>query len=116
MGSSRKFKRERQREQYGKFSQAWRDEKRFQQYLVNVQGSKIVQEDERQVIVDPDGNRVPILGRKPTFREWSAENQRRTIQQQIQEKKRVDIDDLSWEEDTVRQNSRSASTEDVSGS
>jgi hypothetical protein len=123
MGLNRKMKRAKAKAQYEKFSRAWNDEKRFQKYMVEVQGAQVVDtnaKDEstgkyRQVIVNPDGGDMPVLGRRPTFQMWQAAMQNHTkAQQSIQEEKKVDVEDLSWEEDTVRQNSHSTSETDVS--
>lgn len=121
MGFNRKLKRAKAKKQYEKFSRAWNDERRFQSYMVDVQGAEVValgkNEDGeiRQAIVNPDGgDPMPVLGRRPTFQVWQrAVNNQKQVQQSVQDKK-VDVDDLSWEEDTVRQNSHSASEKDAS--
>lgn len=112
----RSLKRSAKKAQYEKFSRAWKDEKRFQKYLIEVQEAPVVYDGKTpdgnptEYIVSPEGERIPVLGRKPTFAMWNraVDNQQR-MQQSVQDTKKAEVDDLSWEEDTVRQNSRSTS-------
>jgi len=96
----RKFKREQLKQQYAKFAQAWRDEKRFQNYLIENQGAEVKNGE----IVGPDGEKVPVLGKKPTFAMWVAAKKNQQQALQAQSEKKVEVEDLSWEEEQVRQN------------
>jgi hypothetical protein len=83
---------------YSRFCQAWKDEKRFQKYLVETQGAKIVVDDGRKFVENAEGQRSALLGQRPTFNMWMKMNAAAAEQQTLQDDKQVGVDDLSWSE------------------
>jgi hypothetical protein len=110
MGVARSIKRAQQKLKYQKFAKAWRDEKRYQKYLVDIQGAKVELTGEKidenngpvKVIVAPNGDKSPMLGRKPTFGMWKVAVDNKEVVEQpkqaekVTSEKQVEVDGLDW--------------------
>ncbi len=91
MGLKRKIQRNQLRLQYARFSDAWSNEKRYQQYLL-ANGEKLEVGHQE-------------LGRKPTFAMWlqAAKNKQLdaktgvVVPQEAQDPKRVEVEKTDWE-------------------
>lgn len=86
---ARKIERSKLRVQYDRFVQAWRNERRYQEFLEG-QGQPL-----------PEGHTK--LGRKPTFQMWMQAMENRQVQealvaQQAAEPKQVEVSSTEWAE------------------
>lgn len=101
MGINRKLKRAKLKRDYEKFQRSWNDEQRFQRYLVDHQGGQVtVKDDGSKVILGPNGENLPVLGRKPTFNMWTKMKDEQMAQTAAAKEAstKVQVDDLSWDE------------------
>lgn len=102
MGNS--IKRSMQKRQYEKFCEAWKNEKTYQRVLIadgaSVEDSDTKQEDGTYVkVLRKDGQVVPFLGRKPTFKQWLAAVKNRATQpppEQQADTKKVEVTSTDW--------------------
>ncbi len=91
MGLNRKIQRNQLRLQYQRFSDAWNNEKRFQQYLL-AKGEPLEKGHQE-------------LGRKPTFAMWlkAVKNKQvdagsgAAVQEAAQDPKKVEVEQTDWE-------------------
>jgi hypothetical protein len=95
----RKLRREQKKVGYDKFKRVWSDEKRYQSYLVEHSDGKIITDDDgNKKLTGPNGENAPLLGKRPTFRMWASAIGSQPVVRTTQAEKKVDVDDLSWDE------------------
>jgi hypothetical protein len=91
MGAERQVRRNGQKIRYAKFGKAWRAEQRYQKGVLVAGGTL------------PEG--TPVLGRKPTFKQWLEATEKHRLRQEtmkpIEVQEFVGADVLDWEDDVI---------------
>lgn len=107
-GLARKLKRQKAKNQYQRFSRAWRMEKNYQQQMLAANSGTItekkLEDGNVQKILQVRGDDpMPLLGRKPNFAAWKkAVDNAQAVEKAKQDSQgKVEVTETDWEEPTV---------------
>jgi hypothetical protein len=105
---ARKMKREQAKNQYKRFSRAWRMEKTYQQQMLaensgTVTEKKLETGDVQKILQVRGEDPMPLLGRRPTFAAWKVaiDNQKAAVEAEKDSQTKVEVKDTEWEETTA---------------
>ena len=94
---NRAFKRQQLKRQYEVFCKAWNNEKVYQRYTLSQLTESQAYHAVAQGYINIDGNKIPLLGHKPTFAQWSKAQQN-AVNNKSASPDQVTVTDSEWGE------------------